>query len=303
MKFRKFFFSALFNDRMLVKIIDNIFMFSKLNLDSYLRMSDNTRRRFFLNKSLLSVGIGHRRGDPLKVEKWFIEKVLVQLFPVENEYVFFDVGANIGEYSKILHSVFFKARIFSFEPNPITFSVLESRLNMLDRFHLFNLGFSTQRSIGNLYSYESDLVSGQASLLKDVFLDIYKNKDIKCFHVNLDTIDDFCVDKMINDIHFLKVDTEGFEFNILQGALNMISRNKISVIQFEFNEMNIINKVFLKNFYELLFNYKFYRLSDGELIDISEYKSDLEIFHYQDIICVSKFKKDFIKIVDRFVVK
>ena len=61
-------------------------------------------------------------------------------------------------------------------------------------------------------------------------------------------------EKKIDDIDFIKIDVEGHELAVLQGAVNMINQNRIKVIQFEFNVANILSRVFLKDFYDLLEN-------------------------------------------------
>jgi len=64
--------------------------------------------------------------------------------------------------------------------------------------------------------------------------------------------------------------------------------NNIDIIQFEFNEMNIISRVFLKDYYELLPQYNFYRISSKYLIPMPIYKTENEIFKFQNILAINK---------------
>ena len=69
--------------------------------------------------------------------------------------------------------------------------------------------------------------------------------------VQTQTIDNFCLKNKIDYIHLLKLDTEGNEFNILKGAENLLSENKIKVIYTEIcsNKKNYNNKSLeIKNF-------------------------------------------------------
>jgi hypothetical protein len=68
----------------------------------------------------------------------------------------------------------------------------------------------------------------------------------------------------------------------------MLKENKIKIIQFEFNEPNVANRVFLKDFYQLLPNFSFYRIKIGGLIPLGEYNSKNEIFRYQNILAINK---------------
>jgi hypothetical protein len=66
----------------------------------------------------------------------------------------------------------------------------------------------------------------------------------------------------------------------------MINGGNIKIIQFEFNEMNIVSRVFLKDFYQILKAYKIYRLCETELIPLFHYDSINEIFKFQNIIAI-----------------
>jgi hypothetical protein len=137
-----------------------------------------------------------------------------------------------------------------------------------------------------IYTYKNDKSSEHASVIKDVMVTLHKSDQIENYQVPIISLDNLCKDHSIEKIHFLKIDTEGFELEVLKGAANFIKENKIEVIQFEFNEMNIYSKVFLHDFYKTLPNYNFHRLSKNKLIPLGNYNSVNEIFRYQNIIAL-----------------
>ena len=55
------------------------------------------------------------------------------------------------------------------------------------------------------------------------------------------TLDDFCQDQKINHISYLKVDTEGADLDVLQGARGALERNEIDFVEVEAG-MNPHNK-------------------------------------------------------------
>lgn len=103
------------------------------------------------------------------------------------------------------------------------------------------------------------------------------------------TIDSFVNEQKINNIDYIKIDTEGNELSILKGATEVLNKNTIKCIHFEFNEMNIYSKSFMNDFSEILINFDLYRLLPTGLIKITD-KSILEreFFAYQNIIAINK---------------
>ena len=167
-------------------------------------------------------------------EEYLIKQVLGQYLK-SSEPVFFDVGANQGFYSLELRASFPNAQIFAFEPNPHTFKILESKLNhSKDQCYCLGLGCISKKEI--IYTYSNSLVSQHASLYKAALSELRHASELTSMEVQITTVDDFCLKYQINHIDFLKIDTEGNEMDVLQGAARMLAENNVSIIQFEFNE-------------------------------------------------------------------
>lgn len=64
---------------------------------------------------------------------------------------------------------------------------------------------------------------------------------------DINTVDEYCKEKQIEQIDFLKIDTEGFDYKVLLGAKTMIDTNKVNYIQFEYWDG-------VRKFYDLLHN-------------------------------------------------
>ena len=108
--------------------------------------------------------------------------------------------------------------------------------------------------------------------------------------VEIITLDKLLSDKNIIEIDLLKIDTEGNEYNVLLGVKSFLKKRKIKAIHLEFNEMNIISKSTFKDFWDLLLDYKFYRiLPGGELLPIKNYIPLMtEIYAFQNIVAILK---------------
>ena len=234
------------------------------------------------------IGIDTYGKSSEKSEAFVIQKYLKEYFIEQagEDLTFFDIGANVGNYSQDLHKQFSDARIFSFEPNPASFEKISGRFLSIPNIKVIHAGLGSTTSVLSLYSYRTDKASEHASIYKNVMEDLHQNKDLVAFDVDIITLDGYCTENKIGRIDFLKIDTEGFELEVLKGASQLIMENKINIIQFEFNEMNIYSRVFLKDFYSVLKNYTFYRLMEDELKPMGLYHAKNEIFLYQNILAV-----------------
>ena len=238
------------------------------------------------NLSLRGLGVLNYENDNVSGEKFFVNKVLPQVVEKKSP-VLFDVGANVGRYTLSLLKTFADAQIYAFEPHPGNFSTLKN--NTAERnVNLQNCAVG--ESPGELVLYDrADRENGSshASLYEAVISEIHK-KDILEFPVAVKTLDDFCENNQISEIDFIKIDTEGNELAVLNGAKKMLEEHKIKCIHFEFNSMNIVSRTFFRDFRMILREYKIYRLLPQGLILLNDSPINTELFAYQNIIAVSK---------------
>lgn len=198
-------------------------------------------------------------------------------FGTINSLVLFDVGSNVGNYSKLLKNSFIdKAVIYAFEPSKKTFEKLKLNLSELQNIKLFNFALGDHDYNSVLYSDDNE--SGFASLYKRR-LDHFNIEIRQSEEVLIKTLDGFCLDEDVKHINFLKLDVEGNELKVLQGAKKMISSGNIDFIQFEFGGCNIDSKTYFQDFYYFLKNnYRIYRVIKDGLRPIYKYSETCEVF-------------------------
>lgn len=201
--------------------------------------------------------------------------------------IVFDIGANIGDYSNDIIKLFPNALIYAFEPHPKNFVKLTSSGKR--SLHCFNKAVGNQQEQILLYDYEANDGSAHASLYQEVIEEIHQGQSIS-YKVDVITLDRFCAEQKIQSIDLLKIDTEGNELKCLIGAKQLLEDGKISAIQFEFNEMNIISRCTFKDFWELLYDFHLYRLlPGGHLLEIKKYSPVFcEIYAYQNLIALKR---------------
>lgn len=237
---------------------------------------------------LVQIGGLSSENPRINGENYFIKVTLCELFKESNKPIFFDVGANIGNYALGLRRHFHNAEIYSFEPVKSTFDTL-SKNTYESNIKLYNIGFSDKAGKGELYNTVDNTNTEMASSYKEVFYELFQNEsEIDSIEFEMDTVDNFCKKRNIANIDFLKVDVEGHELSVLKGAIGMLSTDNIKVIQFELNCHNVYSRVFLRDFYVFLKDFEFYRLSQNGLIKLGIYSTFNEIFVLQNIVAIRK---------------
>lgn len=236
--------------------------------------------------TLRGIGLQNPEGSDMTGEK-----ALFNLLAKHGIKTVVDVGANTGGYALELLQEIPAAAVYAIEPHPGTYAVLKKHLNK--HAHVYNIALGEQNKFVKLYDFANDAelkqsqpTSTLASTIPSVIKDFHKQK-IQSFRVKQMTLDTFSEKENIENIDFLKIDTEGNELMVLQGAKKLIKENRIRFIQFEFNEMNVYSRTFFKDFIDCLPGFSFYRLMPRGLYPMGHYKpSTHELFSFQNILAI-----------------
>lgn len=230
--------------------------------------------------ALRGMNIGNGAGFDSSGEKFAIQYIKQNVIKSKKP-VIFDIGANVGGYSNELLKYFDQVAIHSFEPAHETFSKLSANVKS-SNVTLNNFGMSDKCAEITLY-YPGDF-SGLSS--------IYNRQ---CFEetiqetVRMDTIDNYCEEKNISHIDFLKLDIEGNELNALQGGERMLKSGSIDAIQMEFGGCNIDSRTYFRDFWNLLNKeYNVYRVLLDGLWQVDEYEDILETFFCTNYLFIKK---------------
>lgn len=233
-----------------------------------------------------SNGILQYQNTSVSGERFVLEHIVPQYLREQVPQIC-DVGANVGDYIAEILQCFPNAQIFAFEPHPRSYSSMAERFaTRTDRIHLHNLAVGSEAGELTLYDYQVNEGSGHATFYADIITKIHKG-NLARNSVQVVRLDDFFDAHGIQYVDLLKIDTEGHELDVLKGASRFINEQRISIIQFEFNEMNVFSRVFLRDFYQILQNFEFYRLARDHLIALDAYQARNEIFQYQNILAIS----------------
>ena len=209
------------------------------------------------------------------------EELVVRTFIHDNDIVF-DVGANVGGWSQCVGIHASNCTIYAFEPIANCFEKLKETVQS-DTMHCFNCAISN--AIGSMpffyYSYNEEC-SGftERHILGEVS---------ETFLVSTITLDSFCHEREIFHINFLKIDTEGAELKVLQGARQLLHEKRIEKIQFEYGGTYPDAGITFKEVFTILHSegYFIFREHPQGLIRVEQWDPDKENGRYTNYFALS----------------
>lgn len=247
------------------------------------------RKVFYgLNLRLLNLALrGMGAGNPTSELIGAAEDRFLHRLAGMTQLIVFDVGAHNGDYAAHVRLLSPGARIWCFEPHPGSFERLQAAA-AAGGFTAINVALGDMPGRARLYDYANTAASGSshATMHAGVIAAIHGGEQV-AIDIDVMTLDAFVQREQIERINLLKIDAEGNELAILRGARQTISRRRVDVVQFEFNEMNVMSRVFFKDFYDALPGFTFYRMLSNGLVPIGGYRPRThELFVLQNVVAI-----------------
>lgn len=206
-----------------------------------------------LSYALSARGYDNYRNNQESGESFFIREVLAPTDPK----LCIDVGANIGAYTyEILRHT--NASVIAFEPLPDAFVTLSETTKFHSgRVVLENKGVG--RTVEDRAIHFSPSSPAHASFSEDVKKVPYILNEQKT-DVPVVTLDSYCEANGITEIDLVKIDTEGYESEVFEGAKKTFAEVRPNFVQIEFNWHQMFRNTSLNFFAEKLPNYALYQL-------------------------------------------
>lgn len=183
----------------------------------------------------------------------------------------FDIGAHHGESIKLFLNNFKIKNIYSFEASNENFKILQKNTKKLqkkfdnvnilienfavgDEEKIVKMKQMNESSSSTINSYN---VKSKYFKKKSLFLFSSKNKN---FFSEIDvkqvSLSNYMTEKNINEIDFIKIDTEGYEYYVLKGLQNQFKKIKLILFEHHYDNMLIKDYKF-KDIHNFLIKYKF----------------------------------------------
>ena len=142
-----------------------------------------------------------------------------ELLQAANGKAMLDVGGYIGDTITVFRSILPTAELYSFEPDRQNFQALQdniARMEGSERIHAYNCGVGA--TTGKLKLHHSSFGTSAGTMLN-----VPLSTDDE--EVDIITLDDFVAEHKLQ-VGLIKVDVEGFEPEVIQGALETIKSQK-----------------------------------------------------------------------------
>jgi FkbM family methyltransferase len=168
------------------------------------------------------------------------EKIAIDLKTI------FDVGANIGQTATVFSRNFPKATIHSFEPVSTTFQKLHANTRENKRINCHQLALSDVEE-----EIEMKIFEGHLSVMNSLKRHLQNDSEnSKIETIRTITLDHFLAVRAIPSIDLLKIDAEGYEIPVLNGAVHTLRNNQIKLIYLEvgFSKKNVRHSYFFEVF-------------------------------------------------------
>ncbi|MBV9763802.1 MAG: FkbM family methyltransferase [Acidobacteriaceae bacterium] len=255
------------------------------------RVAGNRSVQSFLENCVLAAqylqGIGAGADVSASGERAVLATLLTRA-PVSAESLcIFDVGANTGQFLTLACQTLegHRFHVYSFEPSSSTFKQLEETARKYRDVTVNNFALGQEQGERTLFSNAAG--SGLASFSKRRLAHFGIDMDLS-ETVKVETLDGYCAAHAIGQIDLLKLDVEGHELAVLNGATNMFRASRIGMVTFEFGGCNIDSRTFVQDFFYFFRDHgmKIARITpSGFCHKLSSYREILEQFRTTNFVC------------------
>lgn len=206
--------------------------------------------RIYINRLLRYLKFELQRNVPIDTEKEFLAHLSEELIARQSFLSYYginkllDVGANIGQYAGLMRRIGYQGKIVSFEPLSSAFAGLQTNSQHDDNWQCENFALGNKEEKATIHisgnSYSSSLLDILPThIAYDADSEYVSDETIHVRRLD-DVFQNYCEPE---DVVMLKIDTQGFEKNVLEGAKK--SLKKITLLQLEISIEPLYDKEIL----------------------------------------------------------
>lgn len=154
---------------------------------------------------------------------------LLRFFDSNEKITIIDAGANVGQSVKKYKEIFPQCIVHSFEPVRKVFDQLKNNVSEYKDVSVYNMALGSQEGKITFYEYD-DHVNSSALPMGSALSqhNVYRETQVEC-----STLDIQASKNNIGHINILKLDTQGFDLEVLKGARKLIEENRVDIVMIE----------------------------------------------------------------------
>ena len=209
---------------------------------------------------------------------YFQQKKIINLInkKILDAVIVFDVGAHYGETIKLFDKKLKLKKIYSFEASPKNYQILKNKISKYDlrKVEIFNYGIGEKIS----ESFINQTLESSSSTINKLNMESkYFEKKLKILNIKnkssfqyqvpikIISLDYFIEKYQIKYIDLLKIDTEGYELNVLKGLSKYNKKVKLVYFEHHYDDMIIKNYKF-GDMHQLLKTYGFVMIKKSKML-------------------------------------
>lgn len=218
---------------------------------------------------------------------------MIDLILKNSDKIFLDIGANIGLMSlHAAHSLNGKGKVIAFEPVQFFYDKLNSNLSLNN----FKNVQTIKKGVGSVATKVPIYLDGGCPSVISTFRDENGATEL----IEIEPLDDIVKNENIVDIEFIKIDVEGFEFDVLKGARQTIINHKpVLCIEYikKISDEDFNAKILMDYLNELNPEYRYFQFADTSRVEgkLKEVFTENDINDEDNLFCVSEKHMNLIK--------
>jgi FkbM family methyltransferase len=228
--------------------------------------------------SLARLGYGNAGGQNRSGESRFIREVVAKIRPE----VCLDIGANQGDYSNLLLT-YTQAEVHCFEPlDPMVRKLTERFEDHAYRVQIHSMCLADYNGTTTIkYDPNETMMTSLANEVKHKSATFSQTVEVK-------KLDSFIESFYGKKVDLIKIDTEGFEKEVLIGSLDFLTRFKPAFIQFEFGQLQLLRCQTLHELCNIVDGYDLHQITPNGLARRNSIDFLSNIFIYSNFVLVRK---------------
>ena len=238
----------------------------------------NQKINFFIPNQLVEWRVDTFHTKEPETLEW------IDTFDKSGDFIFWDIGANIGLYSIYNSLKHKKSQTISFEPSTSNLRVLSRNIsinNLFDRIKIFTAPLTKEENKFLIMKEGEFQEGGALNSFGENFDFEGKKFSSKMNYQIYGTNINYLIDNKILDIpDYIKIDVDGIEHLILEGGNKYLSNKKIKSLSIEINENfteqhEKVIEIMKKNDFKIL-----HKKHSEDLFKNDPYNKFIRIFNY-----------------------